>query len=145
MRMFACLHFRGMQAVARRIVRLPAPILLPTLVFTTAALTALAVATVGWWVLLPPAGSVTVAVLWELRECRRQAKARPLIPPVPVALRHLVLDLDVDGGTATVACSGGLQLFAARRHTLLAALTTCPGCLAVQAARVVLIDAEGER
>ncbi len=53
--------------------------------------------------------------------------------------RHLVLDADWQAGTATIACQPEPAMFDRAQHTLLAALTTCPACKAVQAARKVLI------
>ncbi|MEU7170239.1 hypothetical protein ABZ949_01955 [Micromonospora tulbaghiae] len=56
--------------------------------------------------------------------------------------RHLVLEADWQAGTATIACQTSPVVFDRARHTLLAAFADCPDCRAVQAARVVLIDAD---
>lgn len=56
--------------------------------------------------------------------------------------RHLVLELHDGATVATIACSTEPVPYDHAQHTLLAALTTCPACRTVQAARVVLIDAD---
>lgn len=59
-------------------------------------------------------------------------------------VRHLVLEMFDIFPHAVIACTPGKVLFDREQHTILTALATCPACLAVQAARVVLIDAESE-
>lgn len=58
--------------------------------------------------------------------------------------RHLVLEMRHDGEVWAVvpACATEPEPHDRVRHTFLAALTTCPACQAVQAARVVLLDVE---
>lgn len=60
-----------------------------------------------------------------------------------MSVRHLVLDLN-GRATAEIACLNERVPFDQTQHTLLAALATCPACLAVQAARVVVLDAQAE-
>ena len=57
-------------------------------------------------------------------------------------VRHLVLEMFDIAPYAVIACTPGNVLFDPRHHAILAAATTCPACQAVQAARVVVIDAE---
>lgn len=56
--------------------------------------------------------------------------------------RHLVLELHDGATVATIACLPDPVPYRHRLHTLLAAMTTCPECQAVQAARCAVIDAD---
>lgn len=59
-------------------------------------------------------------------------------------VRHLVLELHEPATTVTIACLVDPVPLDQTEHTLLAMFTTCPACRAVQAARVVVLDARGE-
>lgn len=56
--------------------------------------------------------------------------------------RHLVLEMFDIAPYAVIACAEGRAKFDPQQHTIFAAMATCPACLAVQAARVIFIDAE---
>lgn len=56
--------------------------------------------------------------------------------------RHLVLDMDYQTELATIACQTEPVPFDRTQHTLLAAFAGCPDCRVVQAARVVLLNAD---
>lgn len=57
-------------------------------------------------------------------------------------VRHLILEASDRFEQVTLACTSEPQPYRREAHAVLAAAVTCPACRAVQAARVIVIDAD---
>ncbi len=74
---------------------------------------------------------------------------RDIEGPALPGVRCLVLQSDPEAAArrevhVLLACSSGYRPYDRAEHTYAARTTTCPECLAVQAARCAVLDAEAE-